>query len=120
MGAPPTIDRGSFTAELAAGMPALILLLSLGLAAVAAVTTRMQCVDAAREAAIASSRGEPGEPAGVRAAPLGATVSVAISGEKATATVTAPVRLFRAPLPALTATATAVAAVERGWPGAAP
>ena len=62
-------DRGSFTAELAAGLPALVLLLLAGLAAVGAVTIKAQCVDAAREAALAASRGEPGVPAGVGSAP---------------------------------------------------
>ncbi|MET8368286.1 hypothetical protein ABZU42_01000, partial [Micromonospora profundi] len=37
-------DRGSFTAELAAGLPALLLLLLAGLTAVNAVSTRASCL----------------------------------------------------------------------------
>lgn len=113
-------DRGSFTAELAAGLPALVLLLFLGLTAVTAVTTNLQCVDAAREAALAASRGEPGEVAGRAAAPAGATVSVSVAGERVQATVRAPVRALGARLPMVTVAASAVAAVEPGYPAAAP
>ncbi|WP_446430682.1 TadE/TadG family type IV pilus assembly protein [Polymorphospora lycopeni] len=41
-------DRGSVTVEAAAGLPALLLLLLVGLTAVDAVTAKAQCVDAAR------------------------------------------------------------------------
>lgn len=109
-------DRGSYTAELAAGLPALILLLLVGLTAVNAVTTRSQCLSAAREAALAASRGESGAAAGARAAPPGASVSIRIDGDKAVATVHAPIRTLGARLPRLTVTATAVAAVEPGVP----
>ncbi|MFY1688461.1 TadE family type IV pilus minor pilin [Plantactinospora sp. WMMB782] len=113
-------DRGSFTAELAAGLPALLLLLLAGLTAVNAVTTKGQCVDAAREAALAASRGAAGEPAGVRAAPPGATVSVSVRGDEVVATVRAPVRALGARLPRLTVSAIAVAAVEPGAAEPAP
>jgi hypothetical protein len=109
-------DRGSFTAELAAGLPALVMLLLAGLAAVGAVTIKAQCVDAAREAALAASRGEAGVQAGAESAPAGATVSVTVAGEKVVATVRAPIRAFGTRLPRLTVTATAVAAVEPGEP----
>jgi Flp pilus assembly protein TadG len=107
-------DRGSFTAELAAGLPALVLLLLAGLTAVTAVGTKLQCVDAAREAALAASRGEPGDAAGQRVAPPGATVAVRVDGERVGVVVTAPVRPLGARLPAITVTATAVAALEPG------
>ncbi|MDQ7908355.1 TadE family type IV pilus minor pilin [Phytohabitans sp. ZYX-F-186] len=113
-------DRGSFTAELAAGLPALMLLLFVGLTAVNAVTTKAQCVDAAREAALAAARGEGGVAAGQRVAPSGATVSIATSGDTVVATVTARVRAIGAGIPGTTVTATAVAAVEPGTPGATP
>ncbi|MGC5017135.1 TadE family type IV pilus minor pilin [Micromonospora sp. DT47] len=109
-------DRGSFTAELAAGLPALLLLLFAGLTAVDAVTTKATCVDAAREAALAAARGEAGTAAGSRVAPPAAVVSVSVDGERVTATVRAPVRALGARLPRLTVTATAVAAVEPGTP----
>ncbi|WP_184539530.1 TadE family type IV pilus minor pilin [Micromonospora polyrhachis] len=113
-------DRGSYTAELAAGLPALMLLLFVGLTSVHAVTTKAQCVDAAREAALAAARGEDGVSAGQRAAPAGAVVSVAVAGETVAATVRAPVRALGARLPRLTVSATAVAAVEPGASEAAP
>ena len=113
-------DRGSFTAELAAGLPALMLLLLAGLTAVISVTTKAQCVDAAREAALAASRGEAGAAAGARSAPPGATVSVTVGRDEVTATVRAPVRALGARLPRVSVAATAVAAVEPGEPGPVP
>jgi len=110
-------DRGSATAELAVGLPAVLLLLLVGLTAVGAVTAKLECVDAARQAALAASRGEPGEEAARRAAPDGAEVSVVVDGEIVVATVRAPVPLLGARLPALSVEDTAVAARE---PGAAP
>ncbi|MEH0844758.1 TadE family type IV pilus minor pilin [Micromonospora sp. CPCC 205711] len=113
-------DRGSFTAELAAGLPALLLLLLAGLTAVDAVTTKATCVDAAREAALAAARGGDGTAAGSRLAPPGGTVSVSVDDDRATATVRAPVRALGARLPRLTVTATAVSAVEPGASAAQP
>jgi Flp pilus assembly protein TadG len=108
----PGRDRGSFTAELAAGLPALMLLLMFGLTAVIAVSTRLQCLDAAREGARAAARGDPGPAASIRVAPEGSDVRVAIDGEAVTVTVTAPVRLLGANLPAITVRGSAVAARE--------
>jgi Flp pilus assembly protein TadG len=113
-------ERGSFTAELAAGLPALVLLLLAGLTAVGAVTTRAGCLDAAREAALAAARGEPGSAAGARYAPTGADISVSVSGDRVTATVRAPVRALGGRLPRISVSATAVAAVEPGTPGPHP
>ncbi|TDC52350.1 mucin-associated surface protein [Micromonospora sp. KC207] len=113
-------ERGSFTAELAAGLPAVLLLLLAGLTAVNAVATQAGCLGAAREAALAASRGQPGGAAGAAAAPAGADVSVAVNGDRVTATVRAPVRALGARLPRITVAATAVAAVEPGAPGPQP
>lgn len=110
-------DRGSVTAELAVGLPALVMLLLAGMTAVGAVTTKLQCVDAAREAALAASRGEPGTPAGARLAPDGAEVSVRTEGDTVVATVRAPVPVLTGRLPGLRVEATTVAAVEPGHPG---
>jgi hypothetical protein len=111
----PGGDRGSFTAELAAGLPALMLLLIAGLTAVSAVTTRIQCVDAAREGALAASRAS-GDDAGVaaaaRVAAPGSTITTAGDADTVTVTVTSPVRLLGSHLPAITVTAHAVAARE--------
>ncbi|MBV1851932.1 TadE/TadG family type IV pilus assembly protein [Catellatospora tritici] len=51
-------DRGSATAELAVALPAVVLLLVAGLGAVAAVTTKLGCTAAARDAALAAARGD--------------------------------------------------------------
>ncbi|WP_439116508.1 TadE family type IV pilus minor pilin [Micromonospora ureilytica] len=107
-------DRGSFTAELAAGLPALLLFLLAGLTAVNAVTTQASCLHAAREAALAAARGADGSAEGGRAAPPGAAVSVSVDGDRAQATVRAPVRMLGGRLPRITVVATAVAAVEPG------
>ncbi|GAB1688918.1 TadE family type IV pilus minor pilin [Krasilnikovia sp. M28-CT-15] len=108
----PGRDRGSFTAELAAGLPALMLLLLAGLTAVNAVTTRAQCVDAAREGAIAAARGESGTAAAVHVAPSPSTVDVLTSGDTVTVTVAARVRLLGGGLPGFTVRASATAARE--------
>ncbi|MEU4677579.1 TadE family type IV pilus minor pilin [Micromonospora sp. NPDC023737] len=113
-------DRGSFTAELAAGLPALLLLLLAGLTAVNAVSTRAGCLHAAREAALAASRGEDGPAAGARAAPAGSEITVSTGGGRVQVTVRAPVRALGARLPRITVIATAVAAVEPGAAAAAP
>ncbi|WFE36857.1 TadE family type IV pilus minor pilin [Micromonospora sp. WMMD975] len=105
---------------MAAGLPALVLLLVAGLTAVDAVTTRAGCVDAAREAALAAARGEPGTAAGARYAPAGAEVTVTVAGDRVTASVRAPVRTVGARLPRTTVSGVAVAAVEPGAPGPVP
>jgi hypothetical protein len=107
-------ERGSFTAELAAGLPALMLLLLTGLAAVDAVTAKARCVAAARDTALSAARGGAGIPDGLRTAPEGAEISVRIDDGLVTATVRAPVRAIGARLPRVMVTATAVAAVEPG------
>jgi hypothetical protein len=105
-------DRGSVTAELAAALPALMLLLLFALGSIDAVLTRMRCVDAARDAALAASRGEDGAAAGHRLAPGGATVGLSVGSDTVRATVSAPVRVLGAHLPTLTVSGTAVAARE--------
>lgn len=117
--APGRRDRGSTTAELAAGLPAVAVLLLAGLTAVSAVTTRMECVDAAREVALAVARGEPAETV-VHGAPDNARVSVDIRGETVHATVRARVPLLGTRLPALTVAGAAVAALEPGSPAPVP
>ncbi|BFU47437.1 TadE family type IV pilus minor pilin [Krasilnikovia sp. MM14-A1004] len=108
----PGRDRGSFTAEFAAGLPALMLLLLAGLTAVDAVTTRAQCVDAAREGAIAAARGESGTEAAARVAPQKSTLDVRTGADVVTVTVTTRVRVLGGGLPGLTVQAIAVAARE--------
>ncbi|MFJ2084562.1 TadE family type IV pilus minor pilin [Micromonospora chokoriensis] len=99
---------------MAAGLPALLLLLLAGLTSVNAVTAQASCLHAAREAALAAARGEDGSAAAGRAAPPGAEVSVSADGGRVQATVRAPVRTLGGRLPRITVVATAVAAVEPG------
>jgi hypothetical protein len=89
-----------------------MLLLIAGLTAVGAVTTKIQCVDAAREGALAAGRGEAGVVAAARVAPSGSAITVTEDAETVTVTVTSPVRMLGSHLPAITITARAVAAVE--------
>jgi len=105
-------DRGSFTAELAAGLPALMLLLLAGLTAVIAVTTHGRCVDAAREGALVAARGGPGAENAGRIAPPGAEVRVVDGDDTVTVTVRARVTVLGGRLPMITVGSTAVAARE--------
>ncbi|WP_084685535.1 TadE family type IV pilus minor pilin [Nonomuraea coxensis] len=52
-------ERGSVTAETAAVLPALMIVLAAGLWAIQSVAVQLECVDAARSAARAAARGEP-------------------------------------------------------------
>jgi hypothetical protein len=108
-------DRGSATAELAVSMPALMLLFSFGLTAVDAVTMRMRCLDAARDAALAVSRGEPAP-----ATPRGMSLSLHREGDQVVATVTGRVGLPWHRLPPVTVAATATAADEASGIGSKP
>lgn len=110
----PGRDGGSFTAELAAGLPALLLLLLAGLTAVGAVVTKTQCVDAAREGALAAARGAAGDEAAARTAPSGAQISIGVGDDTVTVIVEAPVRVLGGDLAGLTVRAVAVAAQEPG------
>lgn len=110
-------DRGAATAELAVSLPVLVLLLVFGLAAVEAVTLRLRCLGAAREAALAVARG--GDPP---ARSTGMALSVRRDGDQVVATVTARVRLPGGRLPDLTLSAESTAAAEgsgsgTGWSG---
>ena len=113
-------DRGAFTAELAAGLPALMLLLLCGLTAVSAVTTQGRCVDAAREGALIAARGGPGTEAAAQIAPADAHVGLVSGEDTVRVTVRAPVPILGGHLPAITVRAEAVAAREPELPGAVP
>jgi hypothetical protein len=113
-------DRGAFTAELAAGLPALMLLLLFGLTAVGAVTAQGRCVDAAREGALVAARGGPGLENAARIAPADARISLTESEDTVTVQVRAPVPLLGGHLPAITVRAEATAAREPDLAGAVP
>jgi Flp pilus assembly protein TadG len=103
---------------MAAALPALALLLFVGIAAVAATQTKLQCADAARDAALAAARGQQGTLAANRTAPDGSTITIQVDGDTVTATVRAPARVVGGHLPAIDVSATAVAAREPEGMGA--
>jgi len=105
------------TAEIAVALPALVVLLMAAVAAIAVVTAQLRCVDAAREAARAAARGEP--PAAVRdvarrAAPSGAGVTMASTGDRVSVVVSTDVRLLPGRGPSIRVEGNAVAAPEPG------
>ncbi|MDT4923224.1 MAG: hypothetical protein QOG01_937 [Pseudonocardiales bacterium] len=101
------------TAELAACLPVLVLILGVALSAVSVVAARVRVQDAAREAARAAARGDPA--AALRlaheAAP-GARLQVTTGAVEVVAIVRAAVHPLGGWLPAVTVTERAVAAVE--------
>ena len=107
-----TDDRGAVTVEAALALCSLVLVLTLVLAAVSAVAAQLRCVDAAREAARLTARGEHerAEQLARRIAPGGAVVTVTVRGDEVTARVSAnPVAGL---LPGLDVAAEAAAVME--------
>ncbi len=106
------------TAETAAALPVLAILLGMCLWAVGAATAQLRCVDAARAGARAAARGEQlatVEAAARSAAPAGAVVTVRAEGQDIRVTVnarTVPRAGPLARLPGLEVSGTAVAATE--------
>jgi hypothetical protein len=101
------------TAELAACLPVLVLLLAVALSAVAVASARVRAQDAAREAARAAARTDGRPPGSVP----GASVRVSSSGDTVSAVATVRAHLLLPFLPAVAVTERAVAALE---PDAAP
>ena len=106
-------DRGMVTAELAACLPVLVLVLGVAISAVAVVAERVRLQDAAREAARAAGRGDrlialrlAGE-----AAP-GARVTISVGDASVVAVASARVHPLGGWLPSFTVTERCVAAVE--------
>ncbi len=106
-------DSGMVTAELAATMPALVLMLTVALGAVSAVTTQLRSEHAACMAARAVARGE--HPAG--SMPRAAQLTVVTEAGMVRATVQAHMRLGGAALPVIQISAVCVAAAEAGEEG---
>ncbi|CAN5273418.1 TadE family type IV pilus minor pilin [soil metagenome] len=105
------------TAEAALVLPVLVLLLSVGIGALSAVTAQLRCVDAAREAARALARGEPVGSASElarAAAPDGATVGVAYGANRIVVTVRARTPIAGGLLPDVSVEGVAVAVPEPG------
>lgn len=110
-------ERGMVTAETATVLPLLIALtLSLGWL-ISLGVAQVRCLDAAREAARLVARGDAAEARVVaqQAAPGGADVTIADSGDLVTVTVSVQARAqlpLLAQLPAIEISASAVSAVE--------
>ncbi|WP_196450349.1 TadE family type IV pilus minor pilin [Planomonospora sp. ID82291] len=106
------------TAETAAVLPALMVVLAVGLWAIAVVGAQLECVDAARAGARAASRGETLERvrSGVlAAAPAGARAEVTRDAERVRVEVRAGVRpRWGLSLPEVTVHAIAVSVTEPG------
>lgn len=84
------------TAEVAVALPALMLVLLLGVGAVAAVTAQLRCADAAEVAARLLARGETSAVATAAAravAPAGAHIDAVTDVRTVTVVVSAPARL---------------------------
>lgn len=89
-------DRGFVTAETAAAMPALIVVLVMAIVAVGTATAHLRCSAAAREAARALARGEAAgaaQAAALASAPEAASVDIQPRGQLVYVAVSAPVRL---------------------------
>lgn len=72
------------TAEIAVALPALVLVLTLALGAVAAATDHVRCVDAARTGARQLARGEPVDEVRrdvARQSPRGARISLVVGAD---------------------------------------
>lgn len=92
-----------------------MILLTVAIGAVSAVTSQLRCIDAAREAARAAARGESMQVVvglATRAAPGGARVEVVSGAEQVVVTVTAQVPIGGGLLPSVTVRGEAVAVPE--------
>jgi len=105
-------DSGAVTVEAAIALSSLTVFLVLAIGAVLAVAMHVQCLDAAREAARLTARGEGARAATVAAsvAPKGAQVSTRTDGD----TVVVRVQASSIVLPALEISAEAAAVLEPG------
>jgi hypothetical protein len=106
-------DRGMVTAEMAACLPVLVLVLGVALTAVTVVGARVRLQDAAREAARAVARGDPAVGSGLaKAAAPGASVTVRRGRTDVVAAASERVHPLGAWLPGISITERSVAAVE--------
>src|SRR4051812_49293470 len=106
-------DSGMVTAELAACLPVLVLLLAFVISVATVGSAAVRAQDAAREAARAAARGDDAAAGRLaREAAPGAALSINSSGDEVTAVVELRQHLLVPWLPAVTVTGTAVAAAE--------
>lgn len=111
---PATRERGAVTAELAIGLPAVVLVLVAVLTLAAASSAQMRAQDAARAGARAVAVGEPAEVVAAAVSRVGgpaAEVVVSREGEWVRVTVSRPVAAS-GPAAVLRATGSAVAWAE--------
>jgi hypothetical protein len=102
------------TAELAASLPALVLVLAAALTAVTVGGQRIRIQDAAREVARAAARNDPGATRLATAVAPGAAVTISRASGRLTVVTTMTVHPLSGLLPAFTLTERAVAAIEPG------
>jgi hypothetical protein len=100
------------TAELAACLPVLVLLLAAAIGAITVADARVRALDAAREAARAAARGDPHAAAVAGRAEPGADVHLRTSSDEVTATAVVRAHLAVPFLPGVTVSETVVAAME--------
>jgi TadE-like protein len=106
-------DGGMVTAELAACLPVLVLLLAVALSAVTVADARVRVQDAAREAARAAGRGDlaAAHTLAAQAAP-GVSVQITVTGAQVVAVAILRMHVLTSWLPPVTVTEKAVAALE--------
>lgn len=107
-------DRGSVTVEAALVLAVLMVVVASCLAGIGCVIAQLRCADAAREAARLTGRGDRHAAASavVAIAPDGAVLSLQVSGDLVTATVS--VGAVTGLLPGVSVRASASAALEEG------
>lgn len=100
------------TAELAACLPVLVLLLAAAMSAITVADARVRALDAAREAARAAARGDPRAAAIAGRAEPGAELHLRTGSDDVTATAVVHAHLAVPFLPELAVSETVVAALE--------
>jgi hypothetical protein len=88
---PGRADRGAVTVEAAIALASLALVTLAAVGSVAAVASSIRCIDAARELARLTARGEPerGRVIATELAPRGARLELVVRGDEITAEVSA-------------------------------
>ncbi len=106
-------DSGMVTAELAAALPVLMIIVAVALSYVSVAERRVRAADAAREAARAAARGDPATGSRLAAAEApGASVTIRRAGDQVIARVEITVHPLGGWLPGVTLAEHAVAASE--------
>jgi Flp pilus assembly protein TadG len=106
-------DDGMVTAELAVCLPVLVLLLAVALGAVSVASARIQVADVAREAARLAARSDTAGVAALEGREVPRIhIAITRTTTQVTAVATAEVGVLGNALPAVTVTATSVAALE--------